>query len=304
MDRWTEMELFVQVAEHGSLSRAAEALNLSNAAASRHLAALEERLAARLVQRNTRRMFLTEVGEAFYRRCKSLLSEVQEAEAAVNEAVVQPTGLLRVTGSLSFCMMHVAPLLPAFHERYPQLRVEIIAANRYHDIIENGIDVAIRTREVEGDSNITVRRLAQTRRLLAASPQYLQRHGTPRTLDELAAHRLLIYTYSNQPDLLRFTKDGEEASVPVQGLLAANDGQVLRAAALAHLGILVQPRYIVHEDIVAGRLVPVLDDWDLPRLTINLAYQSRQHLPAKVRCFIDFLVEQFERMEYERKWTA
>jgi DNA-binding transcriptional LysR family regulator len=304
MDRWTEMELFVQVAEHGSLSRAAEALNLSNAAASRHLAALEERLAARLVQRNTRRMFLTEVGEAFYRRCKSLLSEVQEAEAAVNEAVVQPTGLLRVTGSLSFCMMHVAPLLPAFHERYPQLRVEIIAANRYHDIIENGIDIAIRTREVEADSNITVRRLAQTRRLLAASPQYLQRHGTPRTLDDLAAHRLLIYTYSNQPDLLRFTKGGEEASVPVQGLLAANDGQVLRAAALAHLGILVQPRYIVHDDIVAGRLVPVLDDWDLPRLTINLAYQSRQHLPAKVRCFIDFLVEHFECMEYERKWCA
>jgi DNA-binding transcriptional LysR family regulator len=304
MDRWTEMELFVQVAEHGSLSRAAEALNLSNAAASRHLAALEERLAARLVQRNTRRMFLTEVGEAFYRRCKSLLSEVQEAEAAVNEAVVQPTGLLRVTGSLSFCMMHVAPLLPAFHERYPQLRVEIIAANRYHDIIENGIDIAIRTREVEADSNITVRRLAQTRRLLAASPQYLQRHGTPRTLDDLAAHRLLIYTYSNQPDLLRFTKGGEEASVPVQGLLAANDGQVLRAAALAHLGILVQPRYIVHDDIVAGRLVPVLDEWDLPRLTINLAYQSRQHLPAKVRCFIDFLVEHFECMEYERKWCA
>jgi DNA-binding transcriptional LysR family regulator len=298
------MELFVQVAECGSLSRAAETLSLSNAAASRHLAALEARLEARLVQRNTRRMSLTEVGEAFYRRCKSLLSEVHEAEAAVSEAVVQPSGLLRVTGSLSFCMMHVAPLLPAFHERHPQLRVEIVAMNRYYDIIENGIDVAIRMREVEADSNITVRRLAQTRRLLAASPQYLQRHGTPRTLDELAAHRLLTYTHANQPDLLRFTKGDEAVSVPIQGLLAANDGQVLRAAALAHLGILVQPRYILHDDIVAGRLVPVLDDWDLPRLTINLAYQSRQHLPAKVRCFIDFLVQHFEQMAYERKWTA
>ena len=304
MDRWTEIELFVRVAELGSVSRAAEALDMSNAAASRHLAALEERLAARLVQRNTRRLFLTEVGEAFYRRCKAMVVEMHEAEAAVNEAVVQPTGLLRLTGSLSFCMMHVAPLLPAFHERYPLLRVEIVAANRYYDLIENGIDVAIRMREVENDSNITVRRLAQTRRLLAASPQYLQRHGTPRTLDELAQHRLLIYTYANQPDQLRFTKDDETVIVPVQGLLAANDGQILRAAALSHLGILVQPRYIVHDDIVAGRLVPVLADWDLPRLTINLAYQSRQHLPAKVRCFIDFLVEHFERMEFDRKWTA
>ena len=277
---------------------------MSNAAASRHLAALEERLAARLVQRNTRRLFLTEVGEAFYRRCKALVVELREAEAAVNESVVQPTGLLRLTGSLSFCMIHIAPLLPAFHERYPLLRVEIVAANRYYDLIENGIDVAIRTREVESDSNITVRRLAQTRRLLAASPQYLQRHGTPRTLDELAQHRLLIYTYAHQPDQLRFTKGDETVVMPVQGLLAANDGQILRAAALSHLGILVQPRYIVHDDIVAGRLVPVLADWDLPRLTINLAYQSRQHLPAKVRCFIDFLVEHFERMEFDRKWTA
>lgn len=304
MDRWTEIELFVQVAEQGSLSRAAEALRLSNAAASRHLAALEKRLAARLVQRNTRRMFLTEVGEVFYRRCKSLLSEMHEAETAASDAVVQPTGLLRVAGSLSFCMMHVAPLLPAFSERYPQLRVEIVAANRYYDLIENGIDVAIRTRELEADAKITVRRLAQTRRLLAASPQYLQRHGTPRLLDDLAAHRLLIYTYANQPDQLRFTRDREVVTVPVQGLLSANDGQVLRAAALAHLGILVQPRYIIHDDIVAGRLVPVLNDWDLQRLTINLAYQSRQHLPAKVRCFIDFLVEHFEQMDFERKWMA
>jgi DNA-binding transcriptional LysR family regulator len=304
MDRWTEIELFVTVAESGSVSRAAEALHLSSAAASRRLAALEQRLGARLVQRNTRRLSLTEVGESFYRRCKALVAELREAEAAVNEAVVQPTGLLRITGSLSFCMMHIAPLLPAFHDLHPLLRVEIVAANRYHDLIENGIDIAIRTREVESDSNITVRRLAQTRRLLAASPQYLQRQGTPRLLAELAQHRLLIYTYANQPDQLRFTKDGQTEVLAVQGLLAANDGQVLRAAALAHLGILVQPRYIIHDDIVAGRLVPVLADWDLPRLTINLAFQTRQHLPAKVRCFIDFLVTHFTRMDFERKWTA
>jgi len=304
MDRWTEVALFVQVAELGSLTKAAEVLELSNAAASRHLAALEERLAARLVQRNTRRLSLTDVGEAFYRRCKPLLAELHEAEAEVNAAVLKPTGVLRITGSLSFCMIHIAPRLTEFTERYPELRVEIVAANRYYDLLDSGIDVAIRTREFEADSNITVRRLAETRRILAASPQYLQRHGTPATPQELARHKLLIYTNAHNPDQLRFARDGHVLVLPVKGLLEANDGQVLRAAALRHLGILVQPMYIVHEDVVAGRLVPVLREWELPRLTVSIAYPTRRHLPAKVRCFVDFLVEEFAKNDYERRWTS
>jgi DNA-binding transcriptional LysR family regulator len=304
MDRWTEMEVFVQVAELGSMSRAAEALGLSNAAASRHLSSLEQRLDARLVQRNTRRLYLTDAGSEFLNQCKRLVSDLRVAEAAVNAAVVNPTGLLRITGSLSFCLNHIVPLLPDFTARYPSLRVEIVAANRYYDLIENGIDLAIRTREYEADSNIAVRRLAATRRILAASPQYLQRNGTPQNLEELAQHPLLIYTYANQPDKLRFKRNDKTVVLDVKGLLEANDGQLLRQAAFNHMGILVQPRYIIHDDIVAGRLVPVLDEWDLPRLTINVAFQSRQHLPAKVRCFIDFIVEHFRKMDYDRKWTA
>ena len=304
MDRWTEMELFVQVAELGSLTRAAKSLGLSNAAASRHLAALEERLEARLVQRNTRHLFLTEVGEAFYRRCRPLMTEMRDAETAVNEAVLKPTGLLRVQASLSFSMIVIAPLLPEFSTRYPDLRIEIVTSNRYHDLLEDGIDVAIRNREFESDSSITVRRLAETKRVLAASPQYLQRHGTPRTPNELSNHRLLIYNLANQPNLLRFARDGSETSIPVQGLLEANDGQVLRAAALKHLGILMQPMYIIHDDVVAGRLVPILQEWELARLTINIAYPTRRHLPAKVRCFVDYLVEQFAANDFERRWTA
>lgn len=304
MDRWTEIELFVQVAEMGSLSRAAEALGLSNAAASRHLAALEERLAVRLVQRNTRRLHLTDMGDEFYRRCKPLLAELREAESVVNEAALKPTGTLRVTASLSFSMIIIAPLLPEFAQRYPDLRVEIVVSNRYTDLLENGIDVAIRNREFESDSAITVRRLAETKRVLAASPQYLQRHGVPKTPDELANHRLLIYNLANQPNLMRFTRNGAVTTLPVQGFLEANDGQVIRAAALKHLGILIQPMYIVHEDVVAGRLVPVLQEWELARLVINVAYPTRRHLPAKVRCFVDFLVEVFERNDFERRWTA
>ncbi len=304
MDRWTEIELFVQVAETGSLSRAAEALDLSNAAASRHLSALESRLGARLVERNTRRLYLTDTGQAFFSRAKDILVDLKDAESAVNATSLNPSGVLRITASLSFCLHHIAPLLRHYTEAYPNVTVHLEAANRYLDIIDNNIDVAIRTREMEPDSNITIRRLAETRRILAASPGYFAQHGVPKTLDDLQRHKMLIYTHANNPNELRFSKGGKTSTVTVEGVLHANDGQILRVAALDGLGILVQPSYIVYDDIVAGRLVPVLDDWDLPRLTINLAYPSRKHLSAKVRTFIDFMAAHFLKMDYERKWTA
>lgn len=304
MDRWTEIELFVQVAETGSLSRAAETLCLSNAAASRHLSALEERLGARLVERNTRRLYLTDTGQEFFGRAKNVLSDLKDAESAANATSLNPTGVLRITASLSFALHHVAPLLREYTQQYPNVTVHVEAANRYLDIIDNNIDVAIRTREIEPDSNITIRRLAETRRILAASPRYLAQHGFPKTLDDLQRHKLLIYTYANNPNELRFSRDGQTTVVNAKGLLESNDGQILRAAALDGLGILVQPTYILYTDIVAGRLVPVLDDWDLPRLTVNLAYPSRKHLSAKVRTFIDFIAEHFSKMDYERKWTG
>lgn len=304
MDRWTEIELFVQVAETGSLSRAAESLELSNAAASRHLSALELRLGARLVERNTRRLYLTDTGQEFFQRAKVILAELKDAETAVNAASVNPSGTLRITASVSFAMHHIAPLLPEYLRRYPQVRVHVETANRYMDLIDNNIDIAIRTREYEPDSNITIRRLAETRRILAASPAYLKRDGCPQVLEDLAQHKLLIYTYANHPNELRFTRDGQTTSIAARGLLESNDGQVLRSASLEGLGILVQPTYVIYDDIAAGRLVPVLDDWELPRLMINLAYPSRKHLSAKVRTFIDFIVEKFELMGYERKWTG
>jgi DNA-binding transcriptional LysR family regulator len=304
MDRWTELELFVQVAETGSLSRAAQALSLSNAAASRHLSALEDRLGARLVERNTRRLFLTETGQEFFSRAKGILGELKDAEQAVNAKTVNPSGTLRIMASLSFAMHHVAPILREYTQRYPLVNVHVEAANRYQDMIDDNIDVAIRTREFEPDSNITIRRLAETRRVLAASPRYLAQHGFPKSLDDLQRHKLLIYTYANTPNDLRFQRDGQVSTVHAKGLLESNDGQILRSAAMEGLGILVQPSYIVYEDIVAGRLVPLLEDWDLPRLTINLAYPNRKHLSAKVRTFVDFMAERFLAQGFERKWTT
>jgi DNA-binding transcriptional LysR family regulator len=303
VDRWREVEVFVQTAELGSLSKAAEALGMSNAATSRHLSSLEDRLGARLIHRSTRRLTLSEVGEGYYRSCKTFLGDMREADTAVNASSLNPTGTLRISASLFFSV-HIAPLLEEYTSRYPNVTVHVEVANRYVDLVDNNIDVAIRAREYENDSNIMIRRLAQTRRILTASPEFLREHGLPPSVASLADLPMLIYTYTNSPHDLHFQRGEELAQVKIKGLLESNDGHVLRAAALKGMGILVQPKCVIYDDLISGRLVSVLDDWDLPRLQINLAFQSRTNMSAKVRTFIDFLVEHFHRMDYESKWTS
>ncbi|MFM0741741.1 LysR family transcriptional regulator [Paraburkholderia xenovorans] len=304
MDRLTEIELFVRAAELGSLSKAAEKLDMSLSAASRHLISLEERLGARLIERSTRRVYLTEIGQEHFERCKHILLDIQEAESLVGAVALNPSGVLRVSSTVSFCMNHIGPLLPRYVERYPGVRVDVEASNRYYTLLGDDIDLAVRTREYEPDSNITIRRLAETRRILAASPEYLSSHGTPRSPEDLLEHRLLLYSYANRPDELHLSRGGSTTVLPVSAAMKSNEGQVIRAAALRGHGILVQPKYVIYDDLVSGRLIPVLDDWDLPRLVINLAFPFRKFVPAKVRTFIDFLVEEFRTADYERKWTS
>ncbi|PFH12751.1 MULTISPECIES: LysR family transcriptional regulator [Burkholderia] len=304
MDRWTQIELFVLTSELGSLSKAAEQLGMSNAAASRTLSALEERLGARLIERTTRRQWLTDAGQAYKRSCVAVLSEMAEAEAAASEATLRPSGVLRVTSSVSFATLHIAPFLTEFNRRYPNISVQVIAANRYPDFIEAGIDIAIRTREHEGDSGITVRKLADTNRILAASPAYLTEYGRPSRPEDLNQHRMLVYNLAVDPYVLHFRRGEETCDVPITSVLDSNEGQVIVAAGRAGLGIAIQPLYIIHDDVVAGRLVPILEDWQLPRLTINLAYQSRRYQPAKIRVFTEFLIEWTERRQLAAKWRA
>ncbi len=304
MDQFREIELFVQLADSGSLSKAAQELQLSVSAASRYLQQLEKRLGVRLVQRTTRQMFLTEAGHEFRRRCRSILADLREAEASVQDIVVRPTGLLRVTASLSFCLLHIEPLLPEFTARYPDITIDIVAANRYLDIIDNSVDLAIRTRRFEADRAITIRKLAETRRVLAATPRYLETHGNPLVPADLQDHKLLIYDYADNPLELPFSRAGETRIWPVKPFISTNDGQVVVKAALDDLGILVQPKYIIHDHIKTGHLVPVLDEWKLPLLTMNIAFQTRSYMPAKVRLFIDALVERFRVNDYSRLWTS
>ena len=277
---------------------------MSNAAVSRHLAALEERLAARLVERNTRRLWLTEAGQDFYQRSGTLLAELAEAEEAVNAHTLAPQGLLRVTSSLSFATIYLAPMLPEFRRLYPKLNIHIAVANRYLDFIEAGIDVAIRTRLHEPDTNIIVRRLGRMRRVLAASPAYLERLGRPREPADLERHDMLVYNLAQDPFSLRLTRGDAERTVRITAALDCNDGQVIRQAALCGLGILIQPLYIVQDDLSSGRLVAVMQDWQLPMLTMNIAYQNRERLPAKIRVFTDFLVNYVRQTSSSGIWSA
>lgn len=299
MDRWTEARLFVQVAETGSLNKAAESLGLSTSSASRYLASLEGRLGARLVERSTRRTVLTEIGSAYLARCKAILSDIADADAMVTAATSRPSGTLRITASQTFCQCFIVPLLPAYHRLYPDVRFVIEAANRYPDLLESGVDLAIRTREFEEDSSIIVRRLATTRRPITAAPSYLAEAGRPRKPADLLQHRLLLYTHATRPnELVLRSRQGRSETLQVRAFLEANDTQALRAAGLAGLGLLVQPTFAIQEDLEAGLLVPVLPNWSLPPLTINVAYPSRKHVSAKVRTFIEFLTEHFRRGQF------
>jgi DNA-binding transcriptional LysR family regulator len=303
VDRWSELQAFLNVAGEQSMTKAANTLGVSVSSVSRQLMNLEARLGARLVQRSTRQLSLTSEGEQLYSAVKDLLANWEEAEANITTRAHTPTGRLKVGASLSFALLHLMPVVQLFRERYPSVFIEVVASNRYYDIIENGLDLAIRTRRVEADSSITIRRLARTRRVLAASPAYLDRRGIPNHPNDLKRHDLMLYTLADDWNSLHFRKGSESVKVEVDGIINANDGQLICKAARDGLGILAQPTYIIQEDLDAGRLVRVLDDWDLPRLTMNIAYPSRTFVPARTRLFIDFLVEQFRVNNYEELWT-
>ncbi|MEO9786880.1 MAG: LysR family transcriptional regulator [Aurantimonas coralicida] len=303
MDRWTEFQVFVAIADERSMTRAASVLDLSVSGISRHLMNLEARLGARLIQRSTRQLSLTSEGEALLSDARDLLATWEAAEANVTARSHAPKGRLRVGASLSFSLLHLMPIVAQFRRLYPALSIEIVSSNRYYDIIENGLDLAIRTRRVEADSSITIRRLGETRRLLAASPEYLAERGVPEHPRELVDHDLILYTLADNWNEFSFRRQDDAVVVKVEGAIVANDGQLICQAARDGLGILAQPTYIIQDDLDAGRLVRILDDWDLPRLTMNAAYPSKSFIPVRTRLFIDFLVERFRLNDFEVQWT-
>ena len=289
MDTIDAMRVFVAVVERNGFSAAADALDISTAAVTRQIAALEKRLSTRLLNRTTRRVSPTSTGAAYYQRCVQLLAEFDELEASVGAQALQPSGRLRINAPVSYGIARLGALLPAYSARYPQVELDLQLSDRLVDMVEEGYDLAIRiTRQPA--PNLIARHLARVRIHLCAAPSYLARYGTPLTPEDLAGHQCLYYTYSTANDAWQLTGPQGEVSVPLQPHMRANNGDVLREAAIAGMGIIAQPDFIVDQALADGRLVPVLTQWEMPA-SIYAVYTSRSHLAPKVRSFIDYLVE-------------
>jgi DNA-binding transcriptional LysR family regulator len=296
LDRLQSMAVFVRVAELGSFSTAARQLGLSKSAVSKHVTALEERLGVRLINRTTRRLALTEVGSVYRDYCARIVVEAEEAELTAASHGIEPRGKLKVNAPMTFGFLHLGPLLPAFLARHPGIAVELTLNDRFVDLLEEGYDVAVRIGRL-ADSTLIARRLATARFVCAASDAYLAGAGVPAQPIDLARHNCLRYSYRRQPDEWSFSRGEHQATVRVGGNLQANNGDALRAAACEGLGIVCLPDFIIADDLAAGRLRPLLGGWTAPEIPIHAVFPPQRHPSAKLRAFVDFLVERFDRQQ-------
>lgn len=292
MNKLQQMQVFVAVVEAGSFIRAADALGASKAGVSRHVGELESRLGVRLLNRTTRRLSLTEEGRVFLERCRELLADVDEAEAEIRSRSGAASGLLRVNAPVTFGVRHLAPLWGEFMAAQPNVTLEVTLADRIVDLVDEGYDLAIRIATLPS-STLVSRRLSTTRMALCASPRYLREHGTPRHPAELTGHAVISYTYWSTRDEWHF--DGPQGSVSVRTRprLHTNSGDTCRAAALAHQGVILQPTFLVGEDLAAGTLVELMPEYRSIELGVYAVYPTRKHLSPKVRALIEFLAERF-----------
>jgi DNA-binding transcriptional LysR family regulator len=301
VDRWQAIRVFSQVVESGSFSSAAARLGLSTTAASRHVAELEAHLQTRLLNRTTRRVSLTESGRAFYERSVQLLADLEEAEQEAQRAAVVPRGTIKLTTSVNFGVRHAAPAIAAFLAAHAEVRFDVSLSDRIVDLVEEGFDLGIRI-GAPGSENIVARKLGETRLVPCASADYLKTHGAPQVPEDLARHNCFTYEYVTPRNLWRFRDaSGNERSVRVSGNLHSNNGDLLAEAAAQGAGIVFEPAFIVGPEVRAGRLVPLLQEFVAPPMPIYAVYPSRKHLSAKVRLFVDFLVERFA---HAQDWSA
>ena len=292
MDRWYAMKVFVGVVDAGSFVNAANRLELSTTATSRLVAELESELGARLLQRTTRHLHLTESGQRFYERARQLLADLEEAEAEVGSVTRKPSGLLRVSVPTSFGVLHMATLLPEYRMRYPDVTLEIQVTDRMVDLVDGGFDLAIRL-STQHQPTYVARKLTTIRLAVCASREYLVRHGTPKTPSDLTEHNCLTHTTGGYSDKWNFEGPQGPLSIPVRGKYRADNGDLLRAAALAGEGIILEPTFIIGGDLARGDLVPLLQDWGVPGASAMAVYPSRRFLSAKVRTFVEYLQAAF-----------
>src|SRR4030081_2814136 len=301
-DSLAEMAVFSRVVSAGSLSAAARDLGLSPAVISRRLAALESRLGVRLINRTTRSLHLPEEGASYHDTCARLLSEIEEADAAVSAGRVEPQGPLKVALPASFGHRHIAPLIPPFAIRYPKVQLALSLSDRSVNLVDEGFDLAIRIADL-ADSSLAVRKLAPNRRVVCASPEYLRRHGLPRTPQDLLEHNCLTTNDFAMSWEYKGPR-GEPGSVRVSGRYACDNWEVLREWALAGLGVALKSTWDVYRQLQDGSLIALLPGYTFHSdVAIYAVYPHRRFLPAKTRAFIEFLAESFGPEPYWDKPT-
>jgi DNA-binding transcriptional LysR family regulator len=294
MDRLQTIRVFVQVVEQGGFARAGTALDMSNAVVSRHIADLESHLGARLLNRTTRRLSLTETGQAYLEKARQVLQMLDEADAIASADSKLARGTLRVFAPTTFGELQLSRILPDFIRSQPNLKIEVTLSDRSVDIVRTGYDVGIFTDFQKFDASMVVRQLAISEVFVCASPEYVRRHGAPKKPEDLANHACLNYSFEELRHAWFFPWNAKARhKVPVSGPVMSNNGELLRGFAHAGAGVLLRPTFVLDGDLDSGRLVRLLPDHRLGHLSVVMAYPSRRQVPAKLRSFVDFMVARF-----------
>lgn len=301
MDTVAGLRLFIRVVETGSFSKASAGLGITQPTATKHVAALEARLKARLFHRSTRGVTPTEVGALYYDKCKRIVREIDEADSVAALMQERLTGTLRISTSVAFGRRTLTPLVLRFMQQHPGVQVDLSFEDRYVNLVEQGLDLAIRMGRL-ADSSLGARFLGLNPWVLVAARPYLAEHGTPKRPQDVERHAALIYSTVQGDDRWHFTgADGHTVPVPVKGPLRSNNLSALLAAARAGMGLAMLPWYVAHESVKTGAVVPILERWSLPAQEIHAVYPSPRLVPAKVTGFVDWLQGQFGDEWWARK---
>ena len=298
MDRFENMNAFVRVVEAGSISAAADRMDVAKSVISRRLKELETHLGVELFHRTTRQMNLTDSGRAFYQQSVRILADILEAEHATSQFHGALKGNLKVALPLSFGLMHLGPAINEFLQAHPEIEFDLDFNDRHVDLLVEGFDLAIRIASLP-DSSLVARRLAPIQTVMCASPAYLERMGTPQSPHELIHHRCLVYNLiGNLENWNVFDATGQLIKTRITPYLKASNGEFLRDAAVAGMGIVLLPTFIVYQEIERGTLVPIMTNYHYSQLAAYAIYPQTRHLSQRVRAFVDFLVKRFEGLPY------
>jgi DNA-binding transcriptional LysR family regulator len=292
MSEFAAIPVFVAVVESGGFSAASRSLGVSKSAVSKRINQLENHLGVLLLHRTTRKLSLTEAGERYYEHAAQALSAAGKAEDAVTELQGEPQGKLKISSPMSFGRLHVASLIPKFMQRYPKLQIDLVMDDRNIDLVADGIDVAIRSGDMP-DSTLIARKLAPLRQVLCASPTYIERYGMPLTPPELRERNCILFSYSGDANAWTLNNGDKSEAVLVSGNYRVNNSEALLEALREGVGIGRLPTFVAGPDLKAGNLVRILQSYHIPDHTFYAVFPERQHLPAKVRAFLDFAIEYF-----------